>query len=55
MRANFAALRLEPGTRYLLNPGSIGLAGNSLPFSIMPPFLVINFWIAMVGIFPSRN
>ena len=22
--ANFAALRLEPGTRYLLNPGSIG-------------------------------
>ena len=30
-------------------------AGNSQPFSNMPPFLVINFSIALQGIFPSRS
>jgi microcystin-dependent protein len=44
-----------PASNTTMNPGSIGLAGSSLPFSIMSPFLVINFCIAMVGIFPSRN
>lgn len=38
-----------------MNPTSIGLAGGSIPFSIMPPFLVINICIALQGIFPSRN
>jgi microcystin-dependent protein len=38
-----------------MNPGSIGLAGSSVPFSIMPPFLVISVCIALQGIFPSRN
>jgi len=38
-----------------MNPGAIGPAGGSQPFPIMPPFLVINFCIAMEGIFPSRN
>jgi len=31
------------------------LAGGSQPFSIQSPVLVVNFIIAMVGIFPSRN
>jgi microcystin-dependent protein len=44
-----------PAADTTMNPGSIGLAGGSQPFSIMPPFLVINFCIAMEGIFPSRN
>lgn len=30
-------------------------AGGSLPFSIQQPYLVINYCIAIVGIFPSRN
>jgi len=30
-------------------------AGNNLPFSIMQPFLVLNYIIALTGIFPSRN
>ena len=30
-------------------------AGNSQPFNNMPPFLVINFSIALQGIFPSRS
>jgi microcystin-dependent protein len=38
-----------------MDPTAIGLAGNSKPFSIMPPFLVINFCIALNGLFPSRN
>jgi microcystin-dependent protein len=29
--------------------------GNGSSFSNMPPFLVVRFIIAMVGIFPSRN
>jgi len=29
--------------------------GGSLPTAIMNPFLVLNFSIALVGIFPSRN
>ena len=38
-----------------MNPGSISMAGGSIPFSIMPPFLVVNICIALQGIFPSRN
>jgi microcystin-dependent protein len=32
-----------------------GAAGNNLPFDITPPYLVINFIIALVGIYPPRN
>ena len=38
-----------------LNPQSIGLAGGNQPHNNMQPYLVINFCIALVGIFPSRN
>lgn len=43
----------------LLNPGSVGLAGGSsgsaLPHENRQPFLVLNFCMALVGIFPSRD
>ncbi|KJH80208.1 MULTISPECIES: phage tail protein [Pseudomonadaceae] len=32
-----------------------GLAGNSQPVDIMNPYLALNFSIAILGIFPSRN
>jgi microcystin-dependent protein len=32
-----------------------GPAGSNLPFSIEPPYLAVNFIIALTGIFPSRN
>lgn len=35
--------------------GSIGPAGGNQPFSIMQPYLTINWSIALEGIFPSRN
>lgn len=35
--------------------GSTAPAGGSQPFSIMNPYLVINYCIALQGVFPSRN
>lgn len=34
---------------------NIGIAGGSQPFSIMNPYLGMNYLIAIEGIFPSRN
>lgn len=34
---------------------TVGTAGNSLPFSNLMPYLVVNYVICMYGIFPSRN
>ena len=38
-----------------MNPASIGGAGGNQPHANMPPYSVLNFVIALVGIFPSRN
>ena len=38
-----------------LNPQALGVAGSSLPHENMPPFLAVNFIIAMQGVFPPRN
>jgi microcystin-dependent protein len=38
-----------------MNPAIVGIAGGSQPHTNMQPFLVINFCIAVTGIFPSRN
>lgn len=35
--------------------GTIGTTGQSQPVSIMQPYLVLNFSIALQGVFPSRN
>ena len=34
---------------------AIGLTGGNQPFSIMPPYLGMNYIICMFGIFPSRD
>jgi microcystin-dependent protein len=39
----------------VMNPASIGNQGGSQPHSNMQPYLVLNFVIALQGIFPSRN
>jgi microcystin-dependent protein len=44
-----------PTANTLMNPTAIGVTGSSIPFPIMPPYLVISFCIAVQGIFPSRN
>jgi microcystin-dependent protein len=43
----------QPDT--ILAPQSVGLAGGSQPHNNLQPYLVLNFQIALVGIFPSRN
>jgi microcystin-dependent protein len=38
-----------------LAPQAIGVSGGSQSHENMPPYLVLNYIIAMEGIFPSRN
>jgi microcystin-dependent protein len=38
-----------------MDPRAIALAGGNQPHNNMPPYLVINFIIALVGIFPTRS
>lgn len=38
-----------------LAPGGVGNTGGSQPHQNMQPYLVLNFIIALQGIFPSRN
>lgn len=38
-----------------MNPASVGTAGGSQPHPNQQPYLVVNFVIALQGIFPSRN
>lgn len=38
-----------------MNPASVTSSGGNQPHDNMQPYLTMNFVIAMVGIFPSRN
>jgi microcystin-dependent protein len=38
-----------------LTPATVGNAGGSQPHNNQQPYLVLNFCIALVGIYPSRN
>lgn len=54
-----AAYSDSPGNNLFFGASSISgttdIAGANLPFSILNPFLCMNFSIAVEGIFPSRN
>jgi microcystin-dependent protein len=39
----------------LVSTLQVGINGGSQPFSIMPPYLGMNYIICLFGIFPSRN
>jgi microcystin-dependent protein len=56
--ANTGALDKEyksSGTIVQMNPAVIGNSGGSQPHANMQPYLVVNIYIALEGIFPSRN
>lgn len=38
-----------------MNAAMVGSTGGGQPFSVVQPLLVLNFCIALEGIFPSRN
>jgi microcystin-dependent protein len=38
-----------------MNPGNTTTSGGSQPHNNMQPYLVLNYCIALAGIFPSRN
>jgi microcystin-dependent protein len=38
-----------------MNPASVGNVGGSQPHENKQPYLVLNFIIALQGIFPSQN
>lgn len=38
-----------------MSPASVSSRGSNQPHENMPPFLAMNFVIALVGVFPSRN
>jgi microcystin-dependent protein len=38
-----------------MHPQSVGIAGGNQPHENMPPYLALNFCIAVSGIFPSRD
>ena len=38
-----------------MNPQALSIAGGSLPHNNMQPYLVVNFCIAMQGVFPPRG
>jgi microcystin-dependent protein len=58
MLANTGALDKEygvPGTLTTMHASAISPAGSGQPHSNMQPYLVLNYCIALQGIFPSRN
>src|SRR5580698_1243006 len=42
------------GTKVNMNATAVATAGGSQPHNNMPPFLTLNFCIALQGIYPSR-
>lgn len=56
--ANSGALDKEyksTGTPVAMNSNAISITGGSQPHSNIQPYLVLNFYIALQGIYPSRN
>jgi len=43
------------GTGPNMSPSAFATAGGSLPHNNMPPYLTLNFVIALQGIFPARS
>ena len=56
MRAHTAtAIYAAASDGTTMNPAMITNAGSSQPVPDIQPYLVVNFCIALQGIFPSRN
>jgi microcystin-dependent protein len=45
----------DPTANTVMAPNMVNTTGGSQPFSILSPYLTLNYCIALEGIFPSRN
>ena len=50
-----SAYKLTPGTRVGMNPAAVESTGAGQAHTNVQPTLTINFFIALQGVFPSRN
>ena len=48
-------LYADPTNLVTMAPAQTSVVGNGLPFNNMQPYLAVNCFIALEGIFPSRN
>jgi microcystin-dependent protein len=48
-------LYAAPGTNVGMNPAAVQLTGGNQPHNNMPPYLTVNFIIALQGIYPPRS
>src|SRR4051812_11583162 len=55
LAASPALIYDPPANLTTLQPGTISNVGGSQPHTNMEPYLVLNFCIALQGIFPSQN
>jgi microcystin-dependent protein len=53
--AGSTAATFAPTPSLTMSPAAVANTGGSQPHENMPPYLVLNYVIALVGIFPSRN
>jgi microcystin-dependent protein len=53
--AEIRGLPYAPAPDGVMDPRAISLAGGNQPHNNMPPYQVINFIIALQGIYPSRS
>ena len=55
LAASNSPMYVAPANLTTLSPSSVTSVGGSQPHNNMMPYLVLNFIIALQGIFPSRN
>ncbi len=53
--AVFEQIYADPGALVAMSPQAVSSVGGSQPHNNMMPYLVLNFCIALQGIFPSKN
>ena len=52
---NAKAYATAGGSQVNMSPGAIGPTGGSQPHNNMPPYLTLNFCIALQGVYPPRT
>src|SRR4051812_4206550 len=55
LATNASKIYVNPQNLVPMNPQSVSSVGGSQPHENRQPYLVLNFCIALIGVFPSRN